>query len=111
MVSLVLISMRNLEVAKQGDDVISERSVLVQNGEYYYAVLASGGKYYIGRFNEELERQALSSVSVSQYTPIIVTEQGLLVQDEANNIHLLDSNELKVITAKKSYTSFKNEEK
>ena len=110
-VSLVLISMRNLEVAKQGDDVISERSVLVQNGEYYYAVLASGGKYYIGRFNEELERQALSSVSVSQYTPIIVTEQGLLVQDEANNIHLLDSNELKAITAKKSYTSFKNEEK
>jgi len=110
-VSLVLISMRNLEVAKQGDDVISEQSVLVQDGDQYYAVLASGGKYYIGRFNEELERQALSSISVSKYTPIIVTEQGLLVQDESKNIHLLDSKDLKAISAKNSYTTFKNEEK
>ena len=109
-VSLVLINQRSLEVAKQGDDELSENSVLVKDGDYYYAVVSSGGKYYIGKFNEELTRQALSSVAVSRYTPITVTEQGLLVQDVSKNIYLLDKSSLKdLMEDRKSYTSFKNE--
>lgn len=109
-VSLVLISQRSLEVAKQGEDEISETSVLVKDGDYYYAIVSSGGKYYVGKFNEELTRQALSSVPVSKYTPITVTEQGLLVQDASKNIHLLDKSSLKdIVEDRKSFTSFKNE--
>ncbi len=111
-VSLVLIDMRNLEVAKQGDDEISEKSMLVQDGDSYYAVVANGGKFYVGRFNEELNRQSLSSVSVLSYSPIIVTEEGILVQDESRNIHLLDKKELKDMTSQeRSFTSFRVEEK
>jgi len=111
-VSLVLIDMRNLEVAKQGDDEISEKSMLVQDGEFYYAIVATGGKFYVGRFNEELMRQSLSTVSISPYSPIIVSEEGLLVQDENKNIHLLDKKELKdVVNQERSFTSFRVEEK
>lgn len=111
-VSLVLIDMRNLEVAKQGDDVISEKSMLVQDGDSYYAIVATGGKFYIGRFNEELMRQSLSSVSVLSYSPIIVSEEGILVQDENKNIHLLDKKELKDVNSEeRSFTSFRTNEK
>jgi len=111
-VSLVLIDMRNLEVAKQGDDIISEKSMLIQDGDSYYAIVSNGGKFYVGRFNEELKRQSLSTVSVLPYSPIIVSEEGILVQDESKNIHLLDKKELKdVTTEERSFTSFKTNEK
>ena len=111
-ISLVLIDMRTLEVAKQGDDVISEQSMLVQDGDSYYAIVSNGGKFYVGRFNEELMRQSLSSVSVLPYSPILVSEEGILVQDESKNIHLLDKKDLKDVTnEERSFTSFRIEEK
>ena len=111
-VSLVLIDQRTLEVVKQGDDIIAENSMLVKNGEYYYAVVSSGGKFYLGKFNAELSRQSLSDISISQYSAITATEQGILVQDEEGGIHLLESAELKDIASeRKSYTTFKNEAK
>ena len=111
-ISLVLIDMRTLEVAKQGDDVISEQSMLVQDGDSYYAIVSNGGKFYVGRFNEELMRQSLSSVSVLPYSPILVSEEGILIQDESKNIHLLDKKDLKDVTnEERSFTSFRIEEK
>ena len=111
-VSLVLINQRTLEIAKQGDDIISEHSMLIKDGDYYYAVVSSGGKFYLGKFNSEIERQALSSMSISQYSAITATEQGILVQDEENGIHLLEKTELKdVAEERRSYTTFKNEVK
>ena len=57
-------------------------------------------------------RQSLSSVSVLPYSPIIVSEEGILVQDESKNIHLLDKKELKDVTnEERSFTSFKTEKK
>ena len=104
--------MRNLEVAKQGDDIISEKSVLVQDGDSYYAIVSNAGKFYVGRFNEELSRQSLSNVSVLPYSPIIISDEGLLVQDENRNIHLLDKKELKDVTGQeRSFTSFKTDKK
>ena len=110
-VSLVLINMRTLEITKQGDDIIAEKSVLEREGEYYYAIVSSGGKYYVGKFNAKLEKQSLSDVSVAPYSPITVTDQGILAQNEAGEIYLLDKTSLKNLsgTERKSYTSFTNE--
>ena len=110
-VSLVLINARSLEVVKQSSDVIAEDSLLVKDGDYYYAIVSSSGKYYLGKFNADLERQSLSPIAVLPYSPISVTEQGVLVQDESSSIHLLDKTHLKdtAIAQKKNFTSFKNE--
>ena len=110
-VSLVLINARSLEVVKQSSDVIADESMLLQDGDYYYAIVSSSGKYYLGKFNAELERQSLSPIAVLPYSPISVTEQGILVQDENNSIHLLDKTNLKDTagTERKNFTSFRNE--
>ena len=110
-VSLVLINARTLEVVKQSSDVIADDSVLVQDGDYYYAIVSSNGKYYLGKFNAELERQSLSPIAVLPYSPVSVTERGILVQDESNSIHLLDKTHLKDTDGgeKKNFTSFRNE--
>jgi len=110
-VSLVLINARSLEVVKQSSDVIAEDSLLVQDGDYYYAIVSSAGKYYLGKFNAELERQSLSPIAVLPYSPISITEHGVLVQDENSSIHLLDKTNLKDTTGgeRKNFTSFRNE--
>jgi len=110
-VSLVLINARSLEVVKQSSDVIAEDSMLVKDGDYYYAIVSSNGKYYLGKFNADLERQSLSPIPVMPYSPISVTEQGILVQDEGSSIHLLDKTHLKEATSteKKNFNSFKSE--
>ena len=108
-ISLVLINSRTLEVVKQSSDVIAEESMLVKDGDYYYAIVSSSGKYYLGKFNGDLERQSLSPIAVLPYSPISVTEQGILVQDENSSIHLLNKTNLKDGIEKKNFTSFKSE--
>lgn len=88
-IALVLIDPRSLEIVKQSNENIAAESLLVKNGNDYYAVIDSNGTYYLGRFNEKLEIQARSAVQVLPYTPITIGDKGLLVQDSKNAIRLL----------------------
>jgi len=94
MITLIGINPRTLEMTKQATVPIAEQSLLVQADDSYYAVIEQSGKYYLARFNDNLEMQAKSTVNVLPYTAISVTEKGLLVQDTANNIRLLNTDNL-----------------
>ena len=94
MITLVAMSPHTLEITKQATVAIAEQSVLVQKDDNYYAVIEQSGKYFIARFNEDLEMQAKSAVNVIPYTAIRITDKGLLVQDSANNIRLLHTDTL-----------------
>ena len=94
MITLVAINPRTLEMTKQATVPIAAQSLLIQADDSYYAVIEQSGKNYLARFNNNLEMQAKSSVTVLPYTAISVTEKGLLVQDTANNIRLLNANNL-----------------
>lgn len=94
MITLVALNPRTLEISKQAAVPIAEQSVLVQSDEGYYAVIEQDGKHYIGRFNDNLELQAKSAVTVIPYTAISVTDKGLLVQDSGNTIRLLKADTL-----------------
>ena len=94
MITLVAITPRTLEMTKQATVPIAAQSLLIQADDSYYAVIEQSGKNYLARFNNNLEMQAKSSVTVLPYTAISVTEKGLLVQDTANNIRLLNANNL-----------------
>ena len=94
MITLVGINPRTLEMTKQASVPVAEQSLLIQADGSFYAVIEQSGKYYIARFNDNLEVQAKSTVNVLPYTAISVTEKGLLVQDTANNIRLLNTTSL-----------------
>lgn len=90
MITLIAINPRTLEMTKQAKVPVAEQSMLVQSNSGYYAVIEQSGKYVLARFDENLEVQARSALNVLPYTAIRVTEKGLLVQDTANNIRLLN---------------------
>ena len=91
MITLVAINPRTLEMTKQASVPVAEQSMLVPAESGCYAVIEQSGKYVLARFDENLEVKARSAVPVLPYTAIRVTEKGLLVQDTANNIRLLDA--------------------
>lgn len=93
-ITLVLFDPITLEVVKQGADNIAEESVLIKNGEDYYAILDNGGKYYVGRFNGNLKLQAKSSLQVQAYTPVTFVEEGVMVQATDNSIRLIGLKDL-----------------
>ena len=94
MITLVAINPRTLEMTKQATVPVAEQSLLIQVDDSYYAVIEQSGKYHLARFNDNLEVQATSAVDVLPYTAISVTEKGVLVQDTANNIRLLNADNL-----------------
>ena len=94
MITLIGMNPRTLEMTKQATVPVAEQSLLVQVDDSYYAVIEQSGKNYLARFNDNLEMQAKSAVTVLPYTPIRSTEKGLLVQDTANNIRLLNADTL-----------------
>ena len=93
-IALVLIDAKSLEIVKQSQENIAAESVLVKNGNDYYAVIDNNGKYFIGRYNDKLELQAKSAVEVLSYTPITIGDKGLLIQDKNNAIRLLKFTDL-----------------
>nr|WP_253679760.1 P83/100 family protein [Treponema sp. OMZ 788] len=93
-IALVLIDSKSLEIVKQSQENIAAESVLVKNEADYYAVIDNNGKYIIGRYNDKLELQAKSAVEVLPYTPITVSDRGLLIQDSNNVIRLLKLTDL-----------------
>lgn len=94
MITLVAINPRTLEITKQASVPIAEESLLMQAGDSFYAITEQSGKYYLGRFNENLELQAKSAMNIIPYTAIRITEKGILVQDTENTIRLLNADTL-----------------
>ena len=50
------------------------------NGNSVFAVVRENGKWYVGRFNKELELQARSEDEVLAYTPLQLNDGILYVQ-------------------------------
>lgn len=93
-VKLVLIDKITLEVTKESSQTIAPESILVKSNNDYYAVLSQNGSAYIGRFDKDLNLQSRSSVAVSPYTAITVTDTGIIVQDESSKLRILRATDL-----------------
>ncbi|MDR2101400.1 MAG: hypothetical protein LBP43_02390 [Treponema sp.] len=76
-IRLVEINPETLEMNKQGAEDIHRESLLWVNGNEFYVITSAGENLYLGRFNTNLDRQALSSVPVHPYAT--VNFQGDLV--------------------------------
>ncbi|MDR2663631.1 MAG: hypothetical protein LBC31_11605 [Treponema sp.] len=94
-IRLVEISSDTLEMIKQGDDDISQNSLLWTNGGSLYAITTVNGKNYLARFDNNLARQAQSAVEVHPYASCIFQGDSVLTQGANGNPLLLNGQTLK----------------
>ena len=95
-VRLVEINPSSLEMARQGNDDIKAGSLLWVNGNDLYAIVVDleKNKYYIGRFNTNLEVQAVSKVTVHPESTVLIQQGALLTQHEDGSALLLNPADL-----------------
>ncbi len=95
-IRLMFVDSGTLEVLTQGDtDLFSESDLLI-DGNNIYAVIRKDGKWYIGRFNGDLELQASSSETVLSYTPIQKNKGVIYVQLDNSRVVPLDMDSLEI---------------
>ncbi len=93
-VRLVSVDPDTLAVKQQGKDNIAPTSFLVATDTSAYAVLATAGGTFLGRFDASLALQAQSVRAVDASTWIVVSGTEVFVQDTAGNIIILDKDDL-----------------
>jgi hypothetical protein len=87
-----------MAMKKQGQEAVSDLSVLVENGGSYYCVIQDGKNWVLGKYNENLELQLKSPVNVKPATPITVTANGILVTASDGKARLLKTADLTMVT-------------
>lgn len=97
-IKLVLIDKENLEIVKESNEVLSETSVLVEFGGFYYCVIRENNTFLISKYNENLESMKKSAVAVKAATPITITSKGVLATAGDGKPVLLNLNDLAVIS-------------
>jgi len=93
-IRLVEINTTTLEMMKQGDDDISPQSLLWVNGQDLYAVISTGGNFYLARFNTDLEIQARSPITVHPFATIIFTDNLIATQRDNGSAVLFNGSDL-----------------
>ncbi|OJF77712.1 MAG: hypothetical protein BKP49_01670 [Treponema sp. CETP13] len=96
-VKLVTLDKDNMEIIDESDYFIAEDSVLVSDGQSFYAILQDSTDYVLGKFNTDLDLVLKSVVSVLPQSPIIVSENGISVTDANGMIKLLNIKDLSEI--------------
>ena len=87
-----------MEIVKESQETIAQDSVLVKDGEDYYCVINNEEKYYLGKFNSDLELKLKSEVEIKSSSPVTITESGIVVTDISGTLRLLDKKDLSSIT-------------
>ena len=95
-VKLVIIDQNSLEITKESEEVLSDNSVLVQDGSEYLVVIKDKIMHNVAKYDANLNLIKKSPVPVSPNSPIVKTSAGYMVTDIAGQPLLLDLNELTI---------------
>lgn len=93
-IKLVILDKTNLEIISESEQTIAESSVIVNNGNYYYAIIADGNNFTVGKFNADLSLATASKELVNSSTPIMISDKGISVTDVKGNLIILNSDSL-----------------
>ncbi|MDR0409800.1 MAG: hypothetical protein LBH18_05325 [Spirochaetaceae bacterium] len=92
---LIIIDAASLQSVKQSTDEINGESLIWINGGNLYAVVnTEDGQQRLGRFNFELERQALSATAVHPFATVLFDGNRLITQNAQGIALLLDAQSL-----------------
>ena len=97
-VKLVTLDGTNMEIIGESAQTIAKDSAIVNYNGYYFAVIADGEKYTMGKFNPDLTLACSSKMGVYSSTPIMVTDKGVVVTSSNGNLILLKLDDLSQIT-------------
>ena len=93
-VRLIQIDKKSLDMAIESQEKLSELSVLVEQGGNYFCTVQDGNDFYIGKFNNKVEKLMQSNVKVKAATPITITNAGIMVTDSNGQPIILDPDSL-----------------
>lgn len=93
-IKLVILDKTNLEIISESEQTIAESSVIVNNGNYYYAIIADGNNFTVGKFNSDLSLASASKELVNSSTPIMISDKGISVTDVKGNLIILNTDSL-----------------
>lgn len=96
-IKLVTIDPESMEINGESNETVASDSILVCNGEDYYCVIDSNGKWVLGKFDENLNLKLSSPVEVISSTPITITESGIVVTGKSGKLKLLSLEDLTAI--------------
>ena len=96
-VKVVLLDKTNMEIIAESDEFASEQSVLVQDGNSYYAVIKDSSNYVLAKYNSELKLLLKSKLAVNPATPVVVTSAGIVVTEKYGEARLLSLSDLSEI--------------
>ncbi|MDR2897298.1 MAG: hypothetical protein LBU99_00680 [Spirochaetaceae bacterium] len=97
-IRLVTIDSETLDITGQSNEDIADQAVLVTDGTSYFTVIKDGESWAIGKYSADLQLQNKSAIKVVPQTAIVVTDNGLFVQNDANALRLLRTGDLVDIT-------------
>ncbi len=89
-VKLVLIDKENMEIVLESEEIISETSLIIQDGSDFYCVINEKGTYHIGCFDSNLKLKSKSVEKVKAGTPITVTANAIAVTGSDGKIKVLN---------------------
>lgn len=94
-IRIVEVDPESLEVIHKNDENIAPESLLWFNENSFYAIVSSGGKYYLSRFDANLKKQAQSSAAVHPFSTVNIQGNVLLIQSsDDDSIIILDRYDL-----------------
>lgn len=96
-IRLVKLDTKKMEIFEQSAEFVAKESVLTKDGNNYYVVIKENTKYYLGRYNKNLELLAKSNVDILPESPVTVSPKGVLVTDTYGFAKLLKTDTLEGI--------------
>ena len=94
-VKLVLLSSDTMEIIKESSETASETSVLIQDGNEFYCVIADGDDFVIAKYDQDLNLKLKSEIKVKAASPITISGQHVIVSGSNGTIKMLDKATLK----------------
>ncbi len=92
---LVRVDQRDLEeVTSSQEEVFNRSSIAIVDGDAVFAVVHDDSQWRIGRFSADLELESLSTVTVDRHTFIVVHDDFLVVQADADTFAVLSQDNL-----------------
>ena len=93
-VKLVIIDKDSLEIIKESEEVLSDNSVLLEDGGSYLVVVKDGSNFVAAKYGADLKMQVKSPVQINPSSPIVKTPAGYMVTDAKGNPVILNMNDL-----------------
>lgn len=98
-IKLVLLSPDTMEIVKESNEVVAEKSVLVQDSGDYYCLIEDGKKFTLAKYDSELNLKLKSDASLNSSTPVTVASNYIIVTGADGRVKVLNKSDLKEISS------------